>query len=50
MNGIPKGLCSFGGVQRQSLWSLFPALKEQRNYTKALSKGELKKQSSGLFF
>ena len=21
MNGIPKGLCSFGGVQRQRLWS-----------------------------
>ena len=20
MNGIPKGLCSFGRVQRQSLW------------------------------
>ena len=20
MNGIPKGLCSFGGVQRQRLW------------------------------
>ena len=21
MNGIPKGLCSFGGVQRRRLWS-----------------------------
>jgi hypothetical protein len=50
MNGIPKGLCSFGGVQRQRLWSLFPAYKEQRNNTKALRKGELKKQSTGLFF
>jgi hypothetical protein len=27
MNGIPKGLCSFGGVQRRRLWSLFTVLK-----------------------
>ena len=49
MNGIPKGLCSFGGVQRQRLWSLFTAFREQRNNTKALRKGEFQKQSSGLF-
>ena len=49
MNGIPKGVCSFGRVQRQSLWSLFPAFKEQRNNTKAHRKGEFRKQSSELF-
>ncbi len=49
MNGIPKGVCSFGRVQRQSLWSLFPAFKEQRNNTKAHRKGEFRKQSTELF-
>jgi len=49
MKGIPKGLCSFGGVQRQRLWSLFTAFKEQRNIPKALRKGEFQKQSGGLF-
>ena len=42
MNGIPKGLCSFGGVQRQRRWSLFTAFTEQRKNTEALRKGELK--------
>ena len=49
MNGIPKGLCSFGEVQRQRLWSLFTAYREQRNIPKALRKGESRKQSSELF-
>ena len=49
MSGIPKGLCSFGRVQRQSLWSLFPTFREQRNNTKALRKGESRKQSGELF-
>ncbi len=49
MNGIPKGLCSFGGVQRQSLWSLFKVFIEQRNNTKAHRKGEFRKQFSELF-
>ena len=40
MNGIPKGLCSFGGVQRQRLWSLFTVFTEQRNNTEALRKRE----------
>ena len=49
MNGFPKGLCSFGRVQRRRLWSLFAAFKEQRNNTKAHRKGEFRKQSSELF-
>ena len=49
MNGIPNGMCSFGGVQRQRLWSLFTAFREQRNNTKALRKGEFRKQSCELF-
>ena len=39
MNGIPKGLCSFGRVRRQRLWSLFTAFREQRNIPKALLTG-----------
>ena len=37
MNGIPKGLCSFGGVQRQSLWQ---GSGQRPAVTKALRKGE----------
>ena len=46
MNGIPKGLCSFGRVQRQRLWW---GVGQSPAVTKALRKGEFQKQSSGLF-
>ena len=36
MNGIPKGLCSFGGVQRQRLWW---GVGQSPAVTKALRKG-----------
>ncbi len=36
MNGIPKGLCSFGGVQRQRLWW---GVGQSPTVTKALRKG-----------
>ncbi len=65
MNGIPKGLCSFGGVQRQRLlWGDSPqcgemsqsdrgagavSLGQSPAVTKALRKGEFQKQSGGLF-
>ena len=48
MNGIPKGLCSFGRVQRQRLW--WGVGQSPTNSLKALRKGWIKKQSSGLFF
>ena len=45
MNGIPKGLCSFGRVQRQRLWW---GVGQRPAVTKALRKGEFQKQSSEL--
>jgi len=46
MNGIPKGLCSFGRVQRRRLWW---GVGKSPTVTKALRKGEFQKQSGGLF-
>ena len=39
MNGIPKGLCSFGRVQRQRLWW---GVGQRPTVTKRLAKGESK--------
>ena len=39
MNGIPKGLCSFGGVQRQRLWQ---GSGQRPEYDRRLAKGESK--------